>query len=151
VTTRLDGLPREPGDLARRVAALEAALERLRAATPDSGDALIAPQDADTTRWPQTTSGLWAGVSSCQTIARPKRLRIVVATASTGGGAGTVRVSVNSTVWSPVVLTPQLLDYTAALPVGITSGQTIAVTVEALRTSGAGVVYAQTLLICWTD
>jgi hypothetical protein len=151
VTTRLDGLPREPGDLARRVAALEAALDRLRAATPDPGDALIAPQDADTTRWPQTTAGLWTGISRCQTIARPRRLRMVVATAATGGGAGTVRVSIGSTVWSPAVNAPQILDYTAALPAATALGAPVTITIEALRTSGAGTVYAQTLLICWTD
>ncbi|NUS16303.1 MAG: hypothetical protein HOY69_33720 [Streptomyces sp.] len=151
MTSSLDRLPREPGDLARRVAALEAALDRLRAAVPDAGDGLIAPQDADTTRWPQTTSGLWTGISRCQTIARPRRLRMVVATAATGGGAGTVRVSIGSTVWSPVITVPQILDYTAALPAGTSLGIPVSITVEALRTSGAGTVYAQTLLIGWTD
>lgn len=151
MTRRLDALPREPSDLGRRIARLEADLERLRAATPDTSaaDAMLPPLDIDPVRWPQTAAGVWTPIARATNVARAGRLRIQVATALSGGGAGTVRVTIQGTVWAASVAAPTQIDTTAALPVGVDPGEEFVIQIEALRTSGAGLVHAQTQLIRW--
>lgn len=149
MTRRLDGLPRQPDDLGRRLARLEADVERLRAATPDlsAADAMLAPLDIDITRWPQTAAASWTPVARSSNIAHGTRMRIRVATAVSGGGAGTVRVTIQGVVWAAAVTAPDVLDVTAALPAGVSLGSEFVTQIEALRTSGAGLVHAQTQLI----
>lgn len=151
MTTRLEGLPRGPDALARRVAALEEALAQLRARTPDmsAADGMLQPLDADPTRWPQTTSASYATIASCSAIWHGGLLRLALATTTSGGSTGNVRVMVGGYQWGPITVAGSIFDYTGTLPVdaAVTLGDQFLLTVEAQRTGGGGSVYAQTTLI----
>jgi hypothetical protein len=152
MTTRNNQLPKDASWLARKVLEVIDDITHLRAHTPDmaAADALLAPADTDITRWPQTTASVFTTVARCYNVAWKPRLRLLVATTTSGGSTGTVRVSINGTVWA-TGSAGAALDITAALPAGVSIGAQYQITVEAVRTSGAGSVYAQVQLIRATD
>ncbi|MGW2540735.1 hypothetical protein ACWC5I_07645 [Kitasatospora sp. NPDC001574] len=145
-------LPREPSWLARRIEEVAAALDHLRARTPDSAaaDALLPPLDSDLSRWPQTTSTTYTQISRASNIAWKRRLRLMVATTTSGGSTGTVRVLINGTLWATGTA-GATLDTTAPLPTAVSIGDQYLIAIEAVRTSGTGAVHAQVQLIRATD
>ncbi|MDH6709739.1 hypothetical protein P3T27_006488 [Kitasatospora sp. MAA19] len=152
MTVRLDQLPRDLSWLARRLHEVVDDIAQIRAHTPDTAaaDALLAPADTDITRWPQTAGTTYTTISRCYNIAWKPRLRILVATTTSGGSTGTIRVSINGTPWA-TGNAGAALDTTAALPPTVAIGDQYQITVEAVRTSGAGSVYAQVQLIRAVD
>ena len=149
MSVRLDQLPPEPSSLAATVAALRRELTELRAQRPDlsAADALLVPQDTDPTRWPQTTLATYTIISRSYNVRWNPTLRVLLATATSGGGAGNVRLMVEGVQWGPTVTAGSPLDYTAALPSTIAIGDQWQLSVEAQRTSGAGTVHAQIQLL----
>ncbi|MEV7358214.1 hypothetical protein [Kitasatospora sp. NPDC091276] len=149
MTTRQDQLPGGPGAFGARLADLERQLRELRAARPDmsAADALLPPLDADPTRWPQTTLTSWTALATSRNVRWATQIRLALTTATSGGGVGSIRVTVNGSQWGPVVAAGTPYDYTAALPANIAIGSLYRITVEGIRTSGSGTVYAQTQLI----
>ncbi|MCG6499471.1 hypothetical protein [Kitasatospora sp. A2-31] len=149
MTTRQDQLPGGPSGLGRQLADLERQLRELRAVRPDlsAADALLPPLDADPTRWPQTTLSSWTTIAACSNVRWSTQLRLVLITATSGGGAGNIRVTVNGAQWGPVVAAGTPYDYTGDLPSTIAVGAVYRLTVDAQRTSGSGTVHAQTQLI----
>ncbi|MFG3228103.1 hypothetical protein ACGF07_25425 [Kitasatospora sp. NPDC048194] len=149
MTTRQDQLPGGPAALGARIADLERQLRELRAALPDlsAADAVLPPLDTDPTRWPQTTLTSWTTIASCSNVRWSTQLRLVLNTATSGGGAGNIRVTVNGAQWGPVVAAGTPFDYTGALPSNVVVGTVYRITVDAQRTSGSGTVHAQTQLI----
>ncbi|MFG3050314.1 hypothetical protein ACGFZP_05070 [Kitasatospora sp. NPDC048239] len=149
MTTRHDQLPGDPSSLARRVADLERRIAELRAQAVDltAADALLPPLDADTTRWPQTTSGSYVTISRCYQLRWGSQLRLWLATAVGGGTTGAVRVFVDTTQFGPVVAAGQAFDYTGPLPSSIPIGGQYQISVQAIRSSGGGIVSAQAQLI----
>ncbi|MFE6866002.1 hypothetical protein ACFVFS_05560 [Kitasatospora sp. NPDC057692] len=145
---RQQQLPREPSWLARRIEEVAAALDHLRARTPDSAaaDALLPPLDSDLSRWPQTTSATYVQISRAANVAWKRRLRVALATATSGGSTGAVRVLINGTVWASGTAGP-LLDVTLPLPASVPIGSQYLLEVQASRTSGTGAVHAQVQLI----
>lgn len=153
MSTRLDQLPHSPNWLAAAVHELQTALSQLRAQQPDmaAADGLLAPQDADSTRWPQTTSSAYATIARCYNVAWKARIRVMVATTATSGTTGNIRVLVNGVVLGAAVPAGTLLDVTAALPPTAPIGAQYLITIEASRTSGTGTVAAQVQLIRAVD
>ncbi|MFI9331889.1 hypothetical protein ACIGZJ_30660 [Kitasatospora sp. NPDC052868] len=150
MTTRRDQLPDGPADLARRIGVLERRISELRAQPVDltAADALLPPLDADTTRWPQTTSGAYTTISRCYQLRWGSQLRLWLATAVGGGTTGTVRVLIDGTTqFGPVVVAGQAFDYTGPLPSSIPIGGQYQISVQAIRSSGGGIVSAQAQLI----
>ncbi|MFD0405028.1 hypothetical protein [Kitasatospora sp. NPDC127116] len=152
-STRLNQLPRDPTWITRRLAELESALAQLRAQQPDmsAAAALLAPQDVDSTKWPQTASTSYAAVARCYNIAWKRRVRVMVATTVTSGSTGNVRVTANGIQLGLPVPAGTALDVTAALPPSAPIGAQYLIAVEAVRTSGAGTVGAQVQLISAID
>jgi hypothetical protein len=149
VSTRLDQLPGGLNRLAETVAHILQQIAELRARRPDmsAADALLAPFDADPTRWPQTSLTSYTAISTSYNVAWHQQLHVRLTTTTSGGGVGNVRITINGTQWGPVVAAGAPFDYTDALPAGIAIGDEYQLTVEAQRTSGAGTVHAQTQLI----
>ncbi|OKI22197.1 hypothetical protein [Streptomyces sp. CB03911] len=150
MTTRLDQLPGGPDSTARRVAALERQLAELRAQGADltAADALLPPLDADTTRWPQTTSGSFVTISRSYNLRWGSQLRLWLATAVGASTTGTVRVLIdNLTQFGPTTVAGQPFDYTGPLPASIPIGGQYQISVQAVRSSGGGAVSAQAQLI----
>nr|BFD90721.1 hypothetical protein KitaXyl93_20810 [Kitasatospora sp. Xyl93] len=153
MSTRLDQLPHGHNWLATKVRELETTIAQLRAQQPDmaAADGLLAPQDVDSTRWPQTTSSAYATVARCYNVAWKPGIRVMVATTAGVGTTGNVRVLVNGTVLGAAVPAGRALDVTAALPPSAPIGSQYLLTVEAARTSGSGTVAAQVQLIRAVD
>lgn len=153
MTVRNDQLPNDPSWLARRLADLIDDIAQIRAHTPDmaAADALLAPAALDITQWPQTGSTFYTPIARSYNVAWKRKLQIVADTTTSGGSTGTVRVSINGTVWGSVVTAGTALDITAPLPAGIAIGDRYQITLEAVRTSGTGAVHAQVQLIRATD
>ncbi|MFJ2863673.1 hypothetical protein [Kitasatospora sp. NPDC087314] len=149
MTVRLDQLPRDAASFARRLGELAAEIAQLRARQPDmsAADALLAPVDVDTSRWPQTTAATYTAIAASRNIAWKRKLRIAAATSVSVGTAGNVRISVNGTPLGTPVAAGLPLDVTVQLPATIRIGDEYRVAVEAQRTSGGGSVYAQVQLI----
>ncbi|MFJ6616685.1 hypothetical protein ACIQOW_03750 [Kitasatospora sp. NPDC091335] len=153
MSIRLDQLPRGASWLAEQVADLKTALAQLRAQQPDmaAADGLLAPQDTDTTRWPQTSSTSYAPVARCYNVAWKRGVRVMAATTVASGTTGQVRVTVNGVQLGAAVPAGTLLDVTAPLPASAPIGTQYLIAIEAVRTSGAGSVGAQVQLIRATD
>ncbi|MGW6913701.1 hypothetical protein ACWGB8_07765 [Kitasatospora sp. NPDC054939] len=149
MTTRQDQLPGGPSAFGRQLADLERQLRELRAVRPDlsAADALLPPLDADPARWPQTTLSSWTTIAACSNVRWSTQLRLVLVTATSGGGAGNVRITVDGAPWGPTVAAGDPLDYTGDLPSTVAVGDVYRLAVEAQRTSGSGTVHAQTQLI----
>jgi hypothetical protein len=149
MSTRLDQLPGGPDALGRRVADLEKRLAELRAQGADltAADALLPPLDADTTRWPQTTSGSYVTIARSYNLRWGSQLRLWLATAVGGGTTGTVKVLIDTTQFGPIVTAGQPFDFTGPLPSSIAIGAQYQISVQAVRSSGGGIVSAQTQLI----
>jgi hypothetical protein len=147
-TIRQNQLPRDAASLGRRLAELEDAVAQLRAQTPDlaAADALLPPLATDTSQWPQTTSTTYATIATSYNVAWKRRLRIMLATAVTGGSTGTVRVMINGQLWGSIAA-GTTLDQTAPLASGITIGAQYQITVQAIRATGTGSICAQVQLI----
>ncbi|MFI2612043.1 hypothetical protein [Kitasatospora sp. NPDC018619] len=153
MSTRLDQLPHGSNWLAARVQSLESAIAQLRAQQPDmsAADGLLAPQDVDSTRWPQTTSSAYATIARCYNVAWKRQIRVMAATTVTSGTTGKVRALVNGVQLGAAVPAGTLLDVTAALPASAPIGAQYLLTIEASRTSGSGTVAAQVQLIRAVD
>ncbi|PJN24070.1 hypothetical protein [Kitasatospora sp. CB02891] len=149
MTTRNDQLPRSLGDIVGQLTALQRQIDELRAQQPDmsAADAVLPPLDADTSRWPQTTAGGYTAIARCSSIRHGSALRLVLDTAATSGSTGSVRVIVAGTQWGPTVAAGAQFDWTAPLPAQVAAAGRYDLTVEAQRTSGTGIVAAQTRLI----
>ncbi|WP_405019543.1 hypothetical protein OHV05_24405 [Kitasatospora sp. NBC_00070] len=148
---RLDQLPREPSSQAVAIAALQRQITELRGQQLDlsAADALMPPLDLEPTRWPQTTQTTYTAIARCYNVRWRQQLRLILATAVSGGGVGTVRVLINGTQWGPTTTAGNQLDYTGPLPTTppIPIGSQYQLTIEAVRTSGAGTVHAQAQMI----
>lgn len=149
MSIRNDQLPPTLATLPELVAGLRRELSELRAALPDLSAAcgLLPPLDADLTRWPQTSLTSWTTIAQASNIRWKSKLRLSLLTATSGGGAGNVRVLVDGAPWGPTVVAGAALDYTGPLPAATPLGGQYLLAVQAQRTSGAGTVHAQVQLI----
>ncbi|MCX4764312.1 hypothetical protein OG562_25800 [Streptomyces sp. NBC_01275] len=113
--------------------------------------AMLPPQDAVQTRWPQTALTSWTTIAmSLNPVFQPKmRLRLLTGVSS--GGAGQVRVLVNSVQWGPTVTAGAEFDYTDLLSSDFNTVFTpstatlLKVEIQAIATTGT--VYATPVLM----
>ena len=109
--------------------------------------AMLPPQDTTQTRWPQTAATSWTTIAlSYNPVWQPK-MRLLVNTRVSSGGAGQVRVLVNGSPWGDTVTAGNDFDYTGLLSSDFSSiyGTTAKFEVQAIATSGT--VYANPVLM----
>jgi hypothetical protein len=109
--------------------------------------AMLPPQDTTQTRWPQTAATAWTTIAlSYNPVWQPK-MRLLVNTRVSSGGAGQVRVLVNGSQWGDTVTAGNDFDYTGLLSSNFSSiyATTAKFEVQAIATSGT--VYANPVLM----
>lgn len=108
---------------------------------------MLPPQDTTQTRWPQTAATSWTTIAlSYNPIWQPK-MRLLMNTRVSSGGAGQVRVLVNGSQWGDIVTAGNDFDYTGLLSSDFSSiyATTVKFEIQALATSGT--VYAHPVLM----
>jgi hypothetical protein len=108
---------------------------------------MLPPQDTTQTRWPQTAATSWTTIAlSYNPIWQPK-MRLLMNTRVSSGGAGQVRVLVNGSQWGDTVTAGNDFDYTGLLSSDFSSiyATTVKFEIQALATSGT--VYAHPVLM----
>ncbi|MEU1513962.1 hypothetical protein ABZ490_17680 [Streptomyces sp. NPDC005811] len=109
--------------------------------------AMLPPQDTTQTRWPQSAATSWTTIAvSYNPVWQPK-MRLLLNTRLSSGGAGQVRVLVNGVQWGDTVTAPNDFDYTALLgsDFGALYATTVKVEIQAIATTGT--VYANPVLM----
>ncbi|WP_416977631.1 hypothetical protein [Streptomyces sp. T028] len=108
---------------------------------------MLPPQDTTQTRWPQTAATSWATIAlSYNPVWQPK-MRLLLNTRVSSGGAGQVRVLVNGSQWGDTVTAGNDFDYTGLLSSDFSSiyATTVKFEIQAIATSGT--VYANPVLM----
>lgn len=114
---------------------------------------MLPPQDTSTTRWPQTNATGWTTIArSFNPIWQP-RMRVYCYTAAASGVTGQVRVLVDGVQWGDPVTTPAVFDRTEKVAEDFNArfGGLLKVEIQAMVTSGTGLVYAQPLMMYGTQ
>ncbi|MBY8878078.1 hypothetical protein [Actinacidiphila acidipaludis] len=117
--------------------------------------AMLAPQDTSHPHWPQTTATTWTTVARSQNPLWQPKMRLLIATATSTGATGQVRVLVNGTPWGDPVNAGANLDRTdftvPAASFTTAFGTSFTVEIQAMLTSAAGTIYAQTVAMYGTQ
>lgn len=115
--------------------------------------AMLPPQDTSTVRWPQTNATAWTTVARSYNPLWQPRLRLYFTTAAAAGVTGQVRVLVDGVQWGDPVTTGTVFDRTALVTADFAArfGSLVKVEIQAMVTSGAGLVYAQPLMMYGTQ
>ncbi|MFE4260310.1 hypothetical protein [Streptomyces sp. NPDC056883] len=115
--------------------------------------AMLPPQDLATARWPQTNATAWTTVARSFNPLWQPRLRVYCSTAAAAGVTGQVRILVDGVPWGDPVTTGTVFDRTAAVTDDFNArfGSLVKVEIQAMVTSGTGLVYAQPLMMYGTQ
>ncbi|MFI7500525.1 hypothetical protein ACIBVL_18865 [Streptomyces sp. NPDC049687] len=108
---------------------------------------MLPPQDIAQARWPQTASTSWTTIAlSYNPVWQPK-MRLLMNTRVSSGGAGQVQVLVNGSQWGDTVTAGNDFDYTGLLSSDFSSiyATTVKFEIQAIATSGT--VYANPVLM----
>jgi hypothetical protein len=108
---------------------------------------MLPPQDSSTARWPQTTATAWTTVAMSYNVVWQPKMRLIVSTKVSSGGAGSVQVLVNGTEWGTAVAAGTDFDYTGPISSDFPSvyGTTVKFEIQAKATTGT--VYANPVLM----
>jgi len=110
---------------------------------------MLPPQDANTTRWPQTTSTTMTTIAMSYNIVWQPKMRLVMNTRASSGATGSVQVLVNGAQWGSTVAAGSDFIYEALVSsdFGSVYGTQLKVEVQAQVTSASGTVYANPILM----
>ncbi|MFJ4619077.1 hypothetical protein [Streptomyces sp. NPDC088812] len=108
---------------------------------------MLPPQDSTVTRWPQTTAAAYTTIAMSYNIVWQPRMRLLVHTKASSGGAGSVQVLVNGNPWGTAVTAGSNFDHSDLISDDFSSvwGTLLKVEIQALAT--AGTVYANPVLM----
>ncbi|CAM5699794.1 hypothetical protein [Streptomyces aurantiogriseus] len=108
---------------------------------------MLPPQDSSTARWPQTTATAWTTVAMSYNVVWQPKMRLIVSTKVSSGGAGSVQVLVNGAEWGTAVAAGTDFDHTGLISSDFASvyGTTVKFEIQAKATSGT--VYANPVLM----
>ncbi|MFF3498583.1 hypothetical protein [Streptomyces sp. NPDC003247] len=108
---------------------------------------MLPPQDSTVTRWPQTTATAYTTIAMSYNVVWQPKMRLLVHTKASSGGAGSVQVLVNGNPWGTAVTAGSNFDYMGLISDDFPSvwGTLLKVEIQALAT--AGTVYANPVLM----
>ncbi|MFB7498453.1 hypothetical protein ACFC09_27835 [Streptomyces sp. NPDC056161] len=110
---------------------------------------MLPPQDATTSRWPQTKATSYTTVAMSYNIVWQPVMRLLMNTRADSGTTGSVRVQVNGSPWGSTVSAGSGFDFTGAISTNFPAvyGTLLKVEIQALVSTGTGSVYAQPVLM----
>ncbi|MCP3760150.1 hypothetical protein [Streptomyces sp. TBY4] len=114
---------------------------------------MLPPQDLATVRWPQTSATGWTTIARSYNVLWQPRLRVHLLTAAASGVTGQVRVLVDGVPWGDPVTAGTAYDRTAPAAEDFNArfATLLKVEIQAMVTTGTGLVYAQPLLMYGTQ
>ncbi|MFF3845287.1 hypothetical protein [Streptomyces sp. NPDC002328] len=108
---------------------------------------MLPPQDSTITRWPQTAATAWTTIAMSYNIVWQPRMRLLVNTRVSSGGAGNVQVLVNGAAWGTAVTAGTDFDHSGLVSNDFASVHGTLLKVEIQAKATTGTVYANPVLM----
>ncbi|MCX3061870.1 hypothetical protein [Streptomyces beihaiensis] len=114
---------------------------------------MLAPQDTNVARWPQTTATSWTTVARSFNPKWQPKMRLYLYTAASSGATGEVRVLLDGAQWGTTVSAGSTFDHTDLVSSDFVNafGALMKVEIQARVTSTSGTVYAQPMMMFGTQ
>ncbi|MFD7132365.1 hypothetical protein [Streptomyces sp. NPDC059894] len=108
---------------------------------------MLPPQDSTVTRWPQTAATTWTTVAMSYNVVWQPKMRLLISTRVSSGGAGSVQVLVNGAEWGTAVTAGSDFDQMGLISSDFASIYGTAVKFEIQAKATTGTVYANPILM----